>query len=130
MKFVVRVAVMSVAVWLADLLLEGMAVTQVTETWQQVAVYALVGFVLTLAHQVIKPLVVVLTFLLYILTLGLFGIVVNALMLLLTSWVTGFFGWGLTVDAFWPTAVFGAVIISIASALLSAILPDGERRRS
>ena len=60
-----------------------------------------------------------------LLTLGLLLIVINALLLLLTEWISGLFGLGFTVDGFW-TAVGGPIIISIASFVLNVLLPDGD----
>ena len=62
---------------------------------------------------------------LLILTLGLFTLVINALMLMLTAWITSGTSYGLTVDGFW-TAVWGALIISIVNFLLSAFVPDNR----
>lgn len=129
-EFLWRTVVSAVAVWVADLLLRGIEVTAVEQWWQQVLVYVVVGAVLALVQTIIKPIVQVLTFLLYILTLGLFGIVVNALMLMLVSWVTGNFAWGLTVDGFWPSAVLGGIVVSLAGVLLTAVLPRPRRSES
>ena len=62
---------------------------------------------------------------LILLTLGLFLIVINACMLLLTSWLAGLFDLGWEVDGFW-TAVLGAIIISIVSFILNVFLPDPD----
>ena len=59
--------------------------------------------------------------------LGLMLLVINALMLLLTSAVAGSVSLGFHVDGF-GTAVLGSIVISIASMVLAAVLPDGERR--
>lgn len=127
-EFLTRVGVTAIAVWLADVLIRGISVTQVALWWQQVLIYLLVGAVLALVQMIIKPLVQALTFILYILTLGLFGIVVNALMLMLCSWLTGHLDWGIHVDGFWPAAVLGGIVISIVTMLLTAVLPRPRRR--
>lgn len=128
-EFLWRTVVSALAVWVADLLLRGITVTAVGEWWQQVLVYLVVGAVLALVQAIVKPIVQALTFLLYILTLGLFGVVVNALMLMLVSWVTGSFAWGLEVDGFWPTAVLGGIVVSLAGMILTAVLPRPRERR-
>ncbi|TGO03815.1 phage holin family protein [Serinibacter arcticus] len=127
-EFVWRSVVSAGAVWVADLLIRGISVTAVSEWWQQVLVYLVVGAVLALVQMIIKPIVAALTFLLYVLTLGLFGIVVNALMLLLVDWVTGGFAWGLQVDGFWPAAVLGGIVVSLATMILTAVLPRPRSR--
>ena len=127
-EFLWRSVVSAGAVWVADLLIRGISVTAVAQWWQQVLVYLVVGAVLALVQMIIKPIVAALTFLLYILTLGLFGIVVNALMLLLVDWVTGGFAWGLQVDGFWPAAVLGGIVVSLATMILTAVLPRPRSR--
>jgi len=64
-----------------------------------------------------------------LLTLGLFLIVINACMLLLTSWLAGLFDLGWHVDGFW-TALIGGIIISIVSFILNVFLPDPGDKRS
>lgn len=128
-EYLWRVAVTATAVWFADLLIGGISVTSVEIWWQQVLIYGLVGAVLAIVQMWVKPVVQVLTFVLYILTLGLFGVVVNALMLMLSSWLTGFLEWGLTVDAFWPSAVLGGIVISLSTMVLTAVLPRPRRSR-
>lgn len=127
-EYLWRSAVTGAAVWLADAMIRGIAVTAVDVWWQQVLVYLVVGAVLAAIQMFVKPFVQVFTFLLYILTLGLFGLVVNALMLMLADWVTNAFSWGLTVDAFWPSAVLGGIVISIATMILTAVLPRPRPR--
>lgn len=121
--FLPRVIVTAIAVWLANVLVPGIRVTSADEWWRQVLIYLAVGAVLALAQIIVKPFLVLFTFLLYILTLGLFGLVVNAWMLLLTDWVSGKLGWGLIVDGFWP-AVWGGLVISVATMILSGFLRD------
>ena len=63
---------------------------------------------------------------LIILTLGLMLLVVNALMLMLTSWVAEQLDLGFHVDGFW-TALFGSIVISIASLVLESLFPHPRR---
>jgi len=83
-----------------------------------VLVYLVVGLVLALVTTFIKPIIKILTLPLYILTLGLFGLIVNGLVLILVSKVTLLLGFGLEVDGFW-TAVFAAFVLAILTALIS-----------
>lgn len=85
---------------------------------QQATIIAAV--VLALVNTYLRPLVVILTLPINILTLGLFTLVINGLMLELVSWLIPAFH----VDGFW-TAVGGALVISIVSCLLNLLLqPD------
>jgi putative membrane protein len=115
--------------WIINAIALGVAVSLVPRIyidggWQVLAVVALI---FGLVNALIRPLVTLLTCPLIILTLGLFTLVINAGMLLLASWLAGLVGVGFFVDGFWP-AFWGALIISIVSALLSMVL-KGERER-
>ena len=129
-EFLWRSVVSAAAVWLADVMVTGIKVTELTVWWQQILAYLIVGAVLAIVQLVIKPFVTALTFVLYLLTLGLFGVVVSALMLMLVGWVTGHFSWGITVDGFWPSVVLGGIIISIATSILTAVLPKPRRNNA
>ncbi|WP_263731917.1 phage holin family protein [Cellulomonas sp. SG140] len=127
MRFVLRVLINGVAIWLATQLLSGMHVKVAGGgfTGSTVGVLLLVAFVFGLVNAIVKPIVAMLSLPLYVLTLGLFTLVVNALMLMLTAWITSHAAWGLQVDNF-GTAVVGALIISIVSWVLSLVV--GRRR--
>lgn len=122
-----RTIASAVGVWVADALVRGIYVTQLETWWQQALVYLVVGLALAIIQLFVKPFVRALTFILYILTLGLFGIIVNALMLMLCSWLTSHFAWGITVDAFWPAAVLGGIVIAVVSSIMTALLPKPDR---
>jgi len=122
MRFLIRLVVNSVAIWLTSLLLAGVSLTE-RAGWEQVAVVGVVGLVFTLVNLVVKPVVHLFALPLTILTLGLFTLVINALMLMLTSWLTSFTEFGLFVDGFW-WALLAGLIISIISWVLNAVLPD------
>jgi putative membrane protein len=81
----------------------------------------IVALIFGLANTIIRPIVFLLSLPLAIITLGLFIFVINALMLLLTSWIAQAMGLGFRVDGFLP-ALLGALIISVVSFLLSRAL--------
>jgi len=121
MKFVlwlvVNAAALGVAVWLFD----GITLTADT-TGSRIVTLLVVGAIFGVVTSVVRPIVNVLSIPLIIVTLGLFLLVTNALMLLLTSKLADTFGLEFHVDGFW-TAVFGALVISIASMILESLLP-------
>ncbi len=80
----------------------------------------IIAFVYGLVNAIVRPIVQLLTCPLIMLTLGLFTLVINALMLSLTNWLLPTI---LTVDGFWTT-FFAALIISIISGLLGVFLHD------
>ncbi len=88
-------------------------------------VLALVALIFGLVNALIRPVVTLLTCPLIILTLGLFTLVINAVMLLLASWIAGLLGIGFTVDGFGP-AFWGALVISIISFVLSLVVHEGH----
>lgn len=122
MSFVLRVLISGVALWLAEVLLPGISIVGADTTWGRVGVLLLVALVFGIVNAVVKPIVNVLSIPLYILTLGLFTLVVNALMLMLTAWITEQTSWGLRIDDF-GDAFVGALIVSVVSFALSVAIP-------
>ncbi|MFJ8026669.1 phage holin family protein [Streptomyces sp. NPDC096311] len=119
-KTIANAGALAVAVWLLDkITLTG------TSTGKKVGTLLVVALVFGLVNFLVKPVVKVLTFPLFILTLGLITLVVNALMLLLTSWVADKLDLSFHVEGFW-TAVVGGLIVSVVSWALNVVLPDGE----
>ena len=119
-KTIANAGALAVAVWLLDkITLTG------DSTGKKIGTLILVALLFGLVNSVVKPIVKVLTFPLFILTLGLITLVVNALMLLLTSWLADTFDLSFHVDGFW-TAVLGGLIISVVSWALNVVLPDGD----
>jgi len=85
------------------------------------ATLLIVALIFGVVNVVIRPIIVLLSLPLEIITLGLFTFVINAFMLLLTSWVAQGMGVGFRVDGFLP-ALVGALIITIVSFVLSRVL--------
>lgn len=126
MAFVVRLVVNALAIWLATALIGGISLTDSGSTAQQVLGLGVVALVFTLVNMVVRPIVKLLSLPFYILTLGLFFLVVNALMLLLTGWITQFTDFGLVVDGF-GAAFLGGIIVALAAWILHAIIPGDHR---
>ena len=80
-----------------------------------------VALIFGILNAILKPIFQIVSIPLVLLTLGLFLIVINALMLLLTSWLAGLLSVGWQVDGFW-TAVGGAIVVSIVSFIVNGIL--------
>ena len=122
MKFLVWVAVNAIAIAVATWLLRGITLSGAT-TSQRVLTLVVVALIFGVINAVVRPVVKLLSLPLIILTLGLLTFVINACMLLLTSWVAGQIGVGFVVHGF-ITAVYGAVIVMIATWALELVLPD------
>ncbi|MEU1301078.1 phage holin family protein [Streptomyces shenzhenensis] len=119
-KTIANAGALAVAVWLLDkITLTG------DSTAKKAGTLIVVALIFGLVNFLVKPIVQVLTFPLFILTLGLITLVVNALMLLLTSWLCDKLDLSFHVEGFW-TAVLGGLIISIVSWALNLVLPDGK----
>ena len=127
MRFLLRVVINAVAIWLATVLLDGLQVVGGSTPAERVGILAVVALVFGVVNAVVKPVVKFLALPLYIITLGLFTLVVNALMLMLTAWVTEMATWGLRVEGF-GTAVIGALLISVVSVVLSAVTGVNRKR--
>lgn len=113
-----RWLVNSLAVAAATWLVAGISVTAADTTGVVITV-ALVALVLGAVNTFVKPILQVLGGCLVLLTFGLFLLVINALMLMLTSWLAGLFGLGWHVDGF-LAAFLGALVISLVSMVLGA----------
>ena len=124
MKFVISVVVDALALAAAVWLIGGISLTGDT-TEDQILVLVVVALIFGVINAFVAPLVKLLSLPFIILTLGLFLLVINALMLMLTSWIAGLIGLGFEVDGFW-SAVLGAIVITIAGWILEAILPSGK----
>ena len=122
MSFLVRVVVNAVALGVACWLLSDISLTGGT-TSEQVLRLLLVAVVFGLVNAVVRPVVKLLSLPFILLTLGLLIFVINALMLMLTSWLSGKLGLGFHVDGF-GTALVGALIITVVSWGLDVLLPD------
>lgn len=123
MRFLLSTLVNGVAIWLTSLLLDGIHMELPDDFWRGVLYVGVVSVIFTVVTIWVKPVVKVLSIPLLLLTLGLFFFVINALMLMLTAWISGLIGFGLTVDSFW-WALGGSILISIFGAILNAVLPE------
>ena len=90
------------------------------EWWQFLIVAAIVG----LANAIVKPILNLLSLPLVVLTLGLFMIVVNALVLQFSVWLSGVFELGLTSEGFFWTTFLASIVVSVVGWIIGVILPD------
>lgn len=126
MKLLLRLVATALAAGVAALVVPGISLTGDTWTDKGITLLA-VAVVIGLVNLLVKPVVQFLTGCLVVLTFGLFLLVINAAMLLLTSWVCGQLGVGFHVDG-WFAALLGSIIISVVSALINGV--TGATRES
>ena len=93
------------------------------EITQKIVPLLLVALILGTVTSFVKPVLQILSIPLIIVTLGLFLLVINALMLMFTAWLAGILGIGFHVDGFW-TAVGGSIVITLATWVLDAVIGD------
>ena len=127
MRLIVRLLAGAVALAVAAGLIEGISVGPGT-TGERVLTLLAVAVIFGLVNAIVRPIVRLISLPLFILTLGLFTFVVNALMLLLTAWIGDQFDLAFEVDGFWA-ALLGALVISVVSFVLNLLLPDKYERR-
>jgi putative membrane protein len=120
-RLLLRWLISSLAIFAAAWLVPGIAFTG--PGWQIGVVAAVFG----LLNALLRPLIYMLTCPLVLLTLGLFGLVINAAMLVLTSALADQIGIQFHIDGFWP-AFFGGLVISIVTTALSALAGDTNLR--
>jgi len=122
MAALVRIAVVAVALWIATLIVPGIAVTAAAPA-TRIGTLVGVAIVFGVVNAVVKPVVKLLGCAFYILTLGLFALVVNALLFLLVGYLADAIGLPFTVDGF-VAAFFGAIVVGVVSFVLHVVIPD------
>lgn len=125
--FAIRTVFTAFALWVAVSLVPGLSFDfgDLTNWWAKFGVVLLIAVVFGVVNAFVKPIVQLLSIPLYILTLGLIHIVINAFMLEITAWITNnLTHWGLEVDSFFWAAIFGAIVISIVGWFTAMLLPE------
>jgi putative membrane protein len=115
MGFVIRVVVYTLALLAAAHVVSGVSLDSLTSA-------LVAGLLLGIINAVVRPILVVLTFPITLLTLGLFLLVLNAFCL----WLVSVFVTGFHVAGFWP-AFWGALLVSVVSWILTALISDSGR---
>jgi putative membrane protein len=130
-RFVVRLLINALALWLTTLLVAGVTVLPFQPIGAEAGVepgavesvltYLLVALIFGIVNGVIGNFIRVVAFPVYILTLGLIALVVNGLLLLLVAWISDLLGFGLDVDGFW-WGVLGALVLALFSWIIGIVL--------
>lgn len=120
-SWLIHAGALAAAAWL----IPGISIGD-DRAWLTVAVMAVI---LGLVNALIRPLLKLLACPLMILTMGLFSLVINGLMLWLASWIAGGLGVAFRVEGF-MVAFLGGLVVSVVSFVLSIIFQRDEKRRS
>lgn len=126
--FLLRAAVTGLALWVVTLIVPGINFVGGQTTLQRVGIVFVVAVIFGFVNAIIKPIVQIISIPLYILTLGLIHVVINALMLWITAWITEHTThWGLQINHFWWTAIWAAIVLSIVGWVFSMPFRSAER---
>lgn len=118
-RLILRLVVNAIALWVAIKIIPG--IDHDGSTLSLLAIALVFGLV----NALIRPILLFLTCPMIILTLGVFILLVNTLMLWLTGQVSDALGLGLVIDGFWPTFL-GALVISVVSGLMNTLIKDSH----
>jgi putative membrane protein len=116
---------LAVASWLIDGIWFSGPTSGRAELEHKIVPLLVVAAILGIVTSFVKPVVKLLSFPVIILTIGIFLLVINALMLMLTGWIAGQVDIGFHVDGFWP-ALWGSLIITIVTAVIDNLVDDKD----
>jgi putative membrane protein len=125
--FLARVAVIAVALAVATWIVPGID-NGATTTSTSIGTLVGVALIFGLVNAFLKPMIKFVGGCFYLITLGLIGLVVNALLFMLVGWLATSLGLPFTVSGFWA-AFWGAIVVAIVGALLHFVIPDRVDRR-
>lgn len=136
-RYLIRILINAAALWVAAWILPGINLSISTSDGfvadhpavGKVIAFIFIGLVFGLVNAMVKPVAKFVSLPVTVLTLGLFTVVINAAMLWLTSWVSDFTPVHFTMDSFFFTAIWAAIIVSIISMLMGSLTKKSERRR-
>jgi putative membrane protein len=117
MRLLIKLLINAVALWCAANYVSGISYTG------SMSGLLIVALVFGAVNVFIKPILKLLSFPVQLVTLGLFTLVINAGMLMLTARLAS--GYGFAVNGF-GAAFIGALLVSFVSAVLGVLLPDGK----
>ncbi|ACU77633.1 membrane protein of unknown function [Catenulispora acidiphila DSM 44928] len=130
-NLLLKIGINGIALWVTTLVVSGVKIlvepNAPNATRQKVLTILIVAIIFAAVNTLVKPLVQIATFGLFLLTLGLITFVINALMLLLTSKICDHYQVRFHVDGL-AAALIGALVISVVSIALHAMLPDDVKR--
>lgn len=127
MGILIRLAISAVALWIATLVIDGIALTT-DSALGKVGTLLVVAAIFGVVNAVLRPIIKVVGCAFYVLTLGLVALVVNGALFLLTGWIADQIGLPFEVADFWPSAVLGALLVGVISWLLNMVVPDPSKK--
>ncbi|WP_426517291.1 phage holin family protein [Diaminobutyricibacter sp. McL0618] len=129
MRFLVRLIINALALWFTTFIVSGVTVKPYAPgEVPTILTYLLIALIFGVVNGVLGTFIRIIAFPLYVLTLGLLALVVNALLLLLVAWISSLLGFGLYIDGFWA-GFWGAIVLAIISWLMGLIVRPVTRDR-
>jgi putative membrane protein len=123
MNLLIRIILNAVALYAAVLVVPG-----IDPSNDSIASYLWLALIFGLVNALVKPFMKFISCGLIALTLGLFMVIINTLMFLLTNWIGTSLGVGLYIDGFWA-AFFGGLVVSVVSFILGNIFDDDDKKK-
>lgn len=128
MSFLIRVIVNALALAAAVWIVPGIHLNSLgDDALGTLMSYLIVGLIFGIINALVRPIVALFSLPITCLTLGLFTVIINALMLMLTAWISDFTPVSLTIENFWWDAIVGTIIISVVSAVLGLFVSKDRR---
>jgi putative membrane protein len=136
MRFVIRLLINALALWLTVLILNPHVQVSTWEaaadgsgcSWPLFWTYVLLAVIFGIVNGIVGTAIKIVAFPLYILTLGLISLIVNGLLFLLVAWISTLLGFGLSVEGFW-WGVLGAIVLGVIGWLIGFILRPLTRKK-
>lgn len=128
MRYLVRAAVNAFGLWLATVLVPGISMLGHGDAVKTALYFLVAGAILGVVNFFVRPVVVLLSVPFYLLTLGLFFLIVNAAMLMIAANLTSGLDMGLIVGS-WTSAIFGGIVLSIVNVVVNPMLPEKYQKR-
>lgn len=123
MRFLARLLINALALWLTTLIVAGVSVVAFPPagTLETLLTYLLVAAIFGLVNGIIGNAIRIVAFPVYVLTLGLISLIVNGLLLLIVGWISSLLGFGLVIEGFW-WGVLGALVLGLISWLIGIVV--------
>jgi putative membrane protein len=130
MRFILRVLATALALWLTHLIFSShfLVLPAGASALQELLAFVIAGLIFVLVHDIIKPVIKVLTGCLYVMTFGLFGLVVSALLLWIVTWLSGVIDFGVDVHGGFWWYVGIALVIALIGAVIEWFVPKKARK--
>lgn len=133
MQFILRLVITALALAVAVWVTPGAGITANSPEVESalgpqgatIAAYVVIALIVGIVNALIRPVLSFIAFPITCLTLGLFSLVINALMLMLTAWVSEFTPFQLSLDGFW-SALLAALLVAVVSGILGLFVPSEE----